>query len=237
MRTNIKPFDNNDFRQALKHALPRQEFIDKVLYGYGVIGNDQPLGPVFNNYDPSISNEYDLDKAKSLIKKAGMDGIKIDLSAADTAYGGAVDAAVLFKEAFAKIGVNVNVVQEPKDGYWNNVWNKKPFCTCYWGPRPVEDMILSIAYLSDAPWNDSVINIPRVDELVVAARGELDAGKRKAMYSEVQMLLSKQGGTLIPAFGQDVAAVNKNKVAYGDKIGGGWEMDGGHFVKRWWSIG
>ena len=94
-------------------------------------------------------------------------------------------------------------------------------------------MILSIAYISGAPWNDTVISIPRVDELVKAARGELDAAKRKEMYSEVQMLLSTQGATLIPAFGQDVAATN-DKVGIGDKIGGGWEMDGGHFIKRWW---
>ena len=94
-------------------------------------------------------------------------------------------------------------------------------------------MILSIAYLSDAPWNDSVINIPRVDELVIAARGELDPAKRQAMYSEVQMLISRDGGTLIPAFGQDVSATRDN-IGIPDQIGGGWEMDGGHFVKRWW---
>ena len=233
MRTNIPPYDNNDFRQALKHALPRQEFIDKVLFGYGSVGNDQPLGPVFANYDDSIVNEYDLDKAKAHLKKAGMENIKIDLSASDTAYGGAVDAAVIFKEHFAKIGVNLNVIQEPKDGYWSNVWNKKPFCTCYWGARPVEDMILSIAYITGAPWNDSLISIERVDQLVTEARGELDAAKRKEMYSEVQRLISKQGATLVPAFGQDVAATNKN-VGVGSKIGGGWEMDGGHFLKRWW---
>ena len=234
MHVNTAPFDNNDFRLALKYALPREDFVKKVLFGYGTIGNDQPLGPVFNNHDPSIKSEYDLDKAKHHLKKADMLGMSFELSASDTAYGGAVDAAVLFQASFAEIGLNMSVLQEPKDGYWNNVWNKKPFCTCYWGARPVEDMILSIAYLSDAPWNDSRINIPRVDELVIAARGELDAKKRKAMYSEVQMLISTQGGTLIPAFGQDVAATNKDKIGYGDKIGGGWEMDGGHFLKRWW---
>ena len=65
MRMNIPPFDNYDFRKALKYALPRQEFVDKILYGYGSVGNDQPLGPVFNNHDPDIKVEYDLDKAKS----------------------------------------------------------------------------------------------------------------------------------------------------------------------------
>ena len=134
MRTNIAPFDNNDFRMALKHALPRQEFVDKILFGYGTIGNDQPLGPVFQNYDPSITVEYDLDKAKSLLKKAGMENAKFDMHTSDTAYGGAVDAAVLFQEAFAKIGLQMNIVKrEPKDGYWTDVWNKKPFCSCYWG--------------------------------------------------------------------------------------------------------
>lgn len=233
MRTDTAPYDNNDFRLALKHALPRQEFVDKILFGYGTIGNDQPLGPGFLNYDPSVSIDYDLDKAKHHLKKSGYDGSTFRLHASETAYGGAVDAAVLFQNEFAKIGANMEVVREPKDGYWADVWNKKPFCACYWGPRPVEDMILSIAYLSDAPWNDSVINIPRVDELVKAARGELDKAKRKEMYAEVQNLLAWQGGTLIPAFGQDISATN-DSIGVPDQIGGGWEMDGGHFVKRWW---
>ena len=236
MRTDVAPFDNNDFRMALKHALPRQEFVDKILFGYGTIGNDQPLGPVFQNYDPSITVETDLDKAKSYLKKAGMENVKFDMHTSDTAYPGAVDAAVLFQEAYAKIGLQMNIVREPKDGYWTDVWNKKPFCSCYWGPRPVEDMILSIAYISGAPWNDTVISISRVDELVKAARAELDAAKRQALYSEVQMLLSTQGGTLVPAFGQDVAAI-RDTVGVGEKIGGGWEMDGGHFLKRWWMKG
>jgi peptide/nickel transport system substrate-binding protein len=236
MRMDQAPFDNAEFRQALKLALPRQEFIDKILYGYGEIGNDQPLGPLFNNYDPSITSEYDPDKAKSLIKKAGLEGLEFDIHTADTAYPGAVDAAQIFAASFAEIGVSLNVVREANDGYWSNVWNKKPFSSCNWGARPVEDMILSIAYVSDAAWNDTGISIERVDELVKAARGELDTVKRKAMYSEVQRLISTQGGTLIPAFGDDLAAVNK-KIGIGPNIGGGWEMDGGHFIKRWWMKG
>ncbi len=233
MRTDNAPYDNNDFRMALKLSTPRQEFIDKVLFGYGFIGNDQPLGPKFANYDPSIKVEYDLDKAKAHLKKAGMEGTSFEMSASDTAYGGALEAAQLFQSHWEKLGLKAKVVREPQDGYWSNVWNVKPFTACYWGARPVEDMILSIAYLSDSPWNDTVINIPRVDELVVKARGELDPVKRKAMYSEVQQLISTQGGTIIPAFGSDIAATN-DKVGIGPNIGGGWEMDGGHFVKRWW---
>ena len=233
MRMDVPPFDNNDFRLALKYSTPRQEFIDKVLFGYGVEGNDQPLGPKFPSYDESLSVPYDLDKAKYHLEKSGLAGASFDLSASDTAYGGAVDAAQLFQSHWAKLGVDCNIVREPQDGYWNSVWNVKPFCACYWGARPVEDMILSIAYLSDSPWNDTVIKNARVDELVVAARGELDQTKRSAMYAEVQAIISSEGGVIIPAFGQDVAAASNN-VGVPDTFGGGWEMDGGHFVKRWW---
>ena len=41
---------------------------------------------------------------------------------------------------------------------------------------------------------------------------------------------------IIPAFGSDIAAVNA-KVGVPSKIGGGWEMNGGHFIKRWWMTG
>ena len=208
MRTNVAPFDNNDFRLALKYATPREEFVDKILFGHGTVGNDQPLGPQSPSYDPDLKVAYDLDKAKHHLKKSGLEGAKFDMSTSDTAYGGAVLASQLFAEHWQKIGLAPNIVREPKDGYWSEVWNKKPFCSCYWGARPMEDLVLSIAYMSDSPWNDTVIDIPRVDELVVKARGELDEEKRNAMYREVQQLISMEGGTIISAFGSDVAAVN-----------------------------
>ncbi len=232
MRTEGAPFDNLDFRLALKHSINREAFVEKVLYGYGTVGNDQPLGPKMASYDPNLSVDYDLDKAKFHLEKSGVtDAIKYQY--ADTAYGGAADAAQLFLEDWEKVGINVGLQKEPKDGYWTNIWNVQPFCACYWGPRPVEDMILSIAYLGGAKWNDTNIDIKRVNELVVAARGELDQAKRTAMYQEVQMLISTEGATIIPAFGKDIAAANK-KVGVPGKLGGGWEMDGGHFIKRWW---
>jgi peptide/nickel transport system substrate-binding protein len=53
------------------------------------------------------------------------------------------------------------------------------------------------------------------------------------MYIEIQQLISKDGGTLLPAFGSDIAATSNN-IGIDPQIGGGWEMDGGHFVQRCW---
>ena len=67
-----------------------------------------------------------------------------------------------------------------------------------------------------------------------AARANLDEKTRRGQYAEVQELISQNFGNVVWAFGSDVAVVNK-KMAYG-KIGGGWEMDGGHAIKRWWMV-
>lgn len=235
MFCDVGPFSDNNFRMALKHALPRKEFVDKVLSGFGRIANDSPIGPMMEFYDDSIPlNDFDLDRAKYYLQQSGVgSGVKIDMHTADTAYTGAVDGAVLFKDAFSKIGVDLNIIREPNDGYWTNVWLKKPFCATYWSSRPVENMILSIAFTSTARWNDAHLNLPRVDQLVATARSEFDSAKRQQIYSEIQNLLSKQGGHLVPAFGADLAAV-RSTVGVGEQLGTGYEMDGGYFIKRWW---
>ena len=233
MRIDTPFFADNNVRMAIKHGINRQELLDKVLFGYGSVGNDHPIGPGFRYHAADIAqNSYDPDKAKWYMKQANLTSHSVPLSTSDTAFVGANDAAQLVAASLGEVGINVDITREPQDGYWSNVWNKKPWCNCYWGSRPVEDMILSIQYLSDAPWNDTVSKDPKVDELIKAARAELDDKTRAGQYREVQEIISQSFGNVVWAFGSDVAVVNK-KIAYG-AIGGGWEMDGGHAIKRWW---
>ena len=235
MHMDVAPFDNADFRMAMKHAIDRQEFVDKILYGFGTVGNDHPIGPGFRFHDAGIEqNDFDLDRAQHYMKKSGLSGVTVDLSAADAAYNGAVDAAVLLAETAAKAGIIVNVVREPNDGYWSNVWLAKPFCASNWGSRPVEDMILSTGYLSTSDWNETHMRDERLDQLIVAARGEGDEAKRRQHYSDIQQIISNEGGALLPAFAVETMLLN-DKVATAGEYGGGWEMDGGHFIKRWWA--
>ncbi|NML32311.1 ABC transporter substrate-binding protein [Paraburkholderia antibiotica] len=234
MLTNVKPFDSADFRRALKYGINRDQFVKKILNGFGAIGNDQPIGPGYRYHASDIPQTvYDLDKARYYLKKSGLTGARIDYYASDEAYNGAVDYGLIMKENLAPLGIDLNVVRAPNDGYWSNIWNVKPFVASYWGSRPVEDMILSINWVSRGPWNDTRWGSPKVDELVVSARGELDTRKRAEMYREIQLLLNQDGATIVPAFGHDVAAIS-SKVGTTGQYGGGWELDGGHFLKRWW---
>ena len=175
MRTDIAPFDNNDVRMALKYAINREEMVQKVLQGYGEVGNDNPIGRGQQFFAKDLAQtSYNPEKAKEHLKKAGLDSLTVDLSVADAAFGGAIDAGQLFSESAKAAGITINVVREPNDGYWSNVWNKKPFCACYWSGRPTVDWMFSTAYASGVPWNDTKFEHARFNELLIAARAELD---------------------------------------------------------------
>jgi len=45
MDTRADPYSNPHVRLALKYGIDRQELVDKILFGYGSIGNDHPIGP------------------------------------------------------------------------------------------------------------------------------------------------------------------------------------------------
>ena len=234
MLTNVSPFDDMNIRKALKYAVNRQELVDKVLLGHGQVANDHPIGPANQYYAADIEqNSYDPDKAKFYLKEAGMDSLNIDLSAANAAFPGAIDAAQLYQASAKGAGININVVQEPDDGYWSNVWLKKPWCACYWSGRATEDWMFSTAYEMGVPWNDSFWDNARFQELLLTARAELDSGKRKDMYTEMQMLMSSEGGTVIPMFANYVDA-HSTALAHGENVGNNFQMDGSRFIERWW---
>ncbi|WP_395684539.1 ABC transporter substrate-binding protein [Aestuariivirga sp.] len=227
------PFDKVEVRQALKWAINRQDLVDKIVFGYGSPGNDNPLSPALKYaIQPEPVYSYDPEKAKSLLKKAGMENLKVDLSASDAAFPGGVDAALLMADHARAAGIEINVVREPNDSYWDNVWLKKPWSLCYWGGRPTADAFLSISLAADAAWNDTRWKNPRFNELLVAARAETDEAKRQAMYAECQQLVHDDGGQVVLMFNNYVGALS-TKIGH-DAFNSDFDHDGGFMYERWW---
>ncbi len=50
------------------------------------------------------------------------------LHVADLTFTGAVDGALLYQQHAKKTGINIKVVKDSADGFWNEVWMKKPWC-------------------------------------------------------------------------------------------------------------
>jgi peptide/nickel transport system substrate-binding protein len=233
MFTDVAPFNDVNVRLALKYAVDREQLVKILLSGYGQVGNDSPITPANRYFNTEMEQrKYDPEKARFHLKKAGLDSLSVKLHAADAAFPKAIDAAVLFSESASKAGIEIKVVREPNDGYWSNVWLKKPFVTCYWSGRPTEDLMFSTAYSADSPWNDAHWKNKRFNTLLAEARTELDSDRRRAMYWEMQEIVRDDGGTIIPVYAQYVFA-SRDKVAHGT-LAANRDVDGWKSMERWW---
>ena len=234
MRTDMPPFDDNNIRMAMKHAIDREDILKTILRGYGEVGNDHPISRLNQFYAKELpQRKYDPDKAKFYLKKAGMSEFKIDHHVANVAFEGTVDAALLFKQHAIKANIDINVIRSPNDGYWSNVWMNKPFTAAYWSGRPTEDWMFSDAYAAGAAWNETFWNNKRFNELLKKGRIELDPAKRREIYVEMQRLVHDEGGEIVFAFAADLHAASA-KLHVPEKVAANWEFDGFKIVERWW---
>ena len=233
MNVTVPPFDNVDVRTALKWAIDREDLVRKILHGYGKAGNDNPIASSIKfATNPEPVYTYDPEKAKFHLKKAGIETLKIDFSVSNAAFASAVDAGVLMQESAKAANIDINLIREPDDSYWDNVWMKKPWCMSYWGGRPTCDWMFTTAYAADAAWNDTFWKNARFNELLAAARAETDEAKRAAMYAEMQQILHDDGGIIVLMFNNFVSAFSKT-VAHGD-LNSNFDHDGGYIYERWW---
>ena len=237
MRLDVPPFGNADLRMALKYAIDRDELVDKILLGHGVAGNDIPVSASMPFLNTDVAQRsFDPEKAAEHYKKSGHSG-PIQLSVADAAFSGAVDAGQLIAASAKKAGIDIELVREPNDGYWSNVWNKKGWCACYWGGRPTQDWMYSSAYTADNNWNDTAWrdtpSAIRFNEVITDARSETDNVKRQTQYNEAQQLLHDDGGAIVAMWANYIHAHSK-KLAHGPDVAANWINDGNKVSERWW---
>ena len=202
----ISRFDNSqagannlDFVTGLKHLQRRDRILQVVQKGIGDVGNDQPVGPAYGaswckDANDPVTFPYDPDKAKFHLKKAGITSAGLKVAEVGP---GLTDICLLLQRECAKVGFNLNIKKVPNDGYWGAIWNKDSFHVSSWNMRPTANIMMTLAYASDAKWNESAWKDETFDKLLVESRGETDAKKRYEMNCELQRRCAKGSGTLI----------------------------------------
>ncbi len=231
MHCDTAPFDNADLRKALQLAIDREDYVKRVFRGYGRIGNDHPIAPNNPFFSAAIAQRtYDPDQARALYKKSGHSG-PVVISASEAAFAEALDGVAVYKEHAAKAGIDIQILREPAAGYWSNVWLKKPFCTAAWGGRPTADIMLTSAFKSDAPWNDTRWKSAEFDKLLSDARGEFDDAKRKELYHRCQLLIHETGGCINPIFADVIDGARTNLKGW---FPGNYALSGMRAAERMW---
>jgi peptide/nickel transport system substrate-binding protein len=197
---DMAPTSNEDLRLALAYLVDRERFLSTVLKGRGAIANDHPFVPESPFYNANIpQRQIDLDKAKYHIQRSGIGSNPVELHVSDAVSNG-VELGVLIQRGAESVGLNLQLRREPADSYWNVIAGKRSLFLDTNFPRPTYNILLSLFWKSDAPWNHSHLKIPELDHLIESARSTLDLEGRKQIYWRVQELINGSGATLIPSF-------------------------------------
>lgn len=235
MNTQQSPFDDNDLRLALKYAIDREKILTSAFRGMGRIGNDYPIGVDQDYLSDGIEQyAFDPDRAKHHLKKSQFVGIRLNLSVSNAVSPNAIDVAMLYSEQARRAGIDINIVREPGDGYWSNVWMQKPWVMSYWGGSRTEYQMLSVAYSMSSGWNEARWSTNRLQRCLNEARVELDPSRRREIFHTVRCMVHDHGGSIIPVFRNNVFA-KSDRVQLGSWIASNLPNDGHRGLERWWS--
>lgn len=199
--TMKEPFDDVRVRQALSMLIHKPEILEAVYQGSGIAAKN-PMPPTIWSYNDAIVDyQYDLEKARALLKEAGLEnGFEMDLWAmpVQRSYNpNARKMAEMMQMDWAKVGIKVTIksfewaeyLKRAKDGEHDAIllgWT---------GDNGDPDNFLATLLSCAAVKNGS--NYAKwcykpYDELVTQARQEVDHEKRIKLYKEAQQIFHDQ---------------------------------------------
>jgi len=209
-----KPFDDIRVRKALAHAINRDDFVS--FFGPSI------TTPLFNYVPPyafgalkkedlpkDLIYEYDVEKAKQLLKEAGYPkGFSVKMAISEK--GSYTKPMVLIQEQWRKVGVNIEFETVDHATYHSKtrgdlnplVWYNaaRPpiagiYLTQWWHSASIvgkKTAITNFSHYGEVDTDgDGDVKNNNIDRLIDQAAIEMDPEKRKKLYAEAQIQLLK----------------------------------------------
>ncbi|MEO1732783.1 MAG: ABC transporter substrate-binding protein [Pseudomonadota bacterium] len=194
VNTMAKPFDDIRVRQALAHAINRDEL---VAFAGNLVarGNEAPVPDGYIGHEPDIDFlPYDQDRARALLAEAGYpNGVTVPI--AITERSSLFGPMQVIQAQLSQVGINLEFDVMEHSAWHAAIRDDVSPLVLYGAARfPVADTYLTQFYHSD-----SIVKTPTAvtnfshcslaDQQIVAARSEPNPEKQQELWSEAQQLL------------------------------------------------
>ncbi|WP_202080733.1 ABC transporter substrate-binding protein [Caldalkalibacillus salinus] len=198
--TQKAPFDNEQVRVAMNHAVNKEALISALYRDLGVTAKN-PLPPGYLGYNDTISEyEYDPEKAKALLAEAGYeDGFEFELWTMPVARPYMPDpqkAAEALQADFAEVGLTAKVISKEWATYLDETQQglQDVYMLGWSGTNGDPDYFVNNLLSADAipGGNRSFYDNEEVTALFNDAVEETDVDARDAMYQQALEIVHQE---------------------------------------------
>ena len=217
MNTSKPPFDKAEVREAVNYALDRGQIVQAAYFGRAVPAG--PLSPALADFATPVAEfpcyKPDAEKAKALLKSAGIDGpLKVTFKVIGSLKQ-AVDAAQVVQAQLNKAGFDVSLeIQE--QGKFVQDWRNSNFdaFVSVNGGAPDPDDYFTRTFRTGGSTNVFKYSNPGLDEALDKGRATAEKSQRQGFYKQAQAMLACQGPVAHLAFGTSFTAMRANVTGY-----------------------
>ncbi len=202
LRADRAPGDNPLVREAFRLATDRQALYDRIQLGFGAVGRDTPIGPLYGAYytEETPLPARDPAAAAAKLAEAGYpDGL--DLTLYVPTAPGRVALAQALAAQWEEAGIRVTVEPQEESAYYaDSGWLEVDLGITPWGSRPTPQFYLDTSLKTGAVWNESHFSDAELDALIDTAKTSLDEAERVEAYHEIQRILIERGPLIVPFY-------------------------------------
>ncbi len=213
---DTKALQDVQVRQAISYAVDKAAIVKSLLGG-----NGYPMAAPVISFEFGANNDlkpypYDPEKAKALLTQAGFgSGLSLTLDAPAGRYTKDKEVAQAVAGYLEKVGIKMSVQVKEWATYTADEQNRRlsPLSLWGWGAGGLMDADLALTpfftKISARPYSVAFTD-PKAEELIIAARTEMNTEKRAAEYKEANRILHEQAGWLFLYNQADVYGVSKS---------------------------
>ena len=184
------PFNNKKIRQAVNYAIDKNIIIDKILNNNARVASG-PIPPELLNYENQAQYNYDIEKAKQLLKEANIkEKIQIELWQSKSHKNSLITEII--QSQLKQINIEVKIIRRDWNMFTQAIRENKPdmYYRSWYADYPDAENFLSPLFeseISKKRWNR--YKNEEVDRLIKAIENEQDLNKRKIFIKEVNDII------------------------------------------------
>ncbi len=208
--TEKAPFDDMKMRKAISYLVPYQTIVNEVLHGNAIQGRGPVPHGMWGHSNEIKQYEYDLEKAKSLIKesKYSMEELKDKELLATYTSGNVMqkESLLLLQSRLSELNISLEVRGMPWQQQWSKAKSTVPeerqdLFLMYWWPdlASPSTYLTNLYYSEDKPYfNMAYYDNGTVDEKIDEAKRVAGLNRTKAaeIYKDAQEIIVNDAPTI-----------------------------------------